>query len=94
MSPIANPLVQGPVFGDAAPGGNIGAQPDDPSATLYGAQGSVDTGGGRFALGGGLTAPHNTSTQVAALVLASLAVIVLLHIGGFRFAVDAGLTGR
>lgn len=92
--PIANPLVQAPMIGD--PGGYATSQGgDDAGDTLYAAGGAAaQVGGVRAALGGNFTGAHNTSSQVAILVLASLGVIVLLHIGGFRFAVDAGLTGR
>lgn len=53
--------------------------------------------GGASATGGASVAyddAANTNVHVAGLVLASLAVIVLFHLGGFRFAVDAGVTSR
>jgi hypothetical protein len=94
MSPIANPLVQGMPAGSAAAADPTGG---DQADTLYAAGGQAAAAGGFQGMGtfsGSLTAPHNTSAQVGVLVAIALGVIVLLHVGGFRFAVDAGLTGR
>lgn len=78
--PLANPLVEGMT---------AAASPIPSAAPEVGGGGPVPSGAGTLA---GMTSDEFTSTHVGVLVGVSLVVLILLHIGGFRFAVDAGVT--
>lgn len=60
------------------------------SASVAGTQASGSVSAGTPAEGGA----ENAHLWVAGVMLAALAGIVFFHIGGFRFAADAGVTGR
>jgi hypothetical protein len=82
--PRANPLVQGGAVGGAAAppaaDGSANANTEPPgTASGYGI--------------GGFTHPDNTSLHCAILVGGALLGLVALRFLGFRFAVDAGVTG-
>jgi hypothetical protein len=87
VSPVANPIIQG------VPGlGPLSAQAAGNSPPPPIAQEPTGISPGMLYGRGSFSDVDNTSVQVAVLVTAAAIVIVLLHIGGFRFAVDAGVT--
>lgn len=65
---------------------------------LIGAGAQVEAGGveasGSVGVAPTGTGGHNTHLWVAAVIFFALAVVVGLHITGFRFATDIGITGR
>lgn len=79
--PGANPLVED------MPG-------DIPS--MFGASGSVSAAGaslgGAVGAGPNVEGEHNTHLYVAGVMIFALAVVIALHISGFRFATDVGVT--
>jgi hypothetical protein len=84
--PSVNPLVEGiagrgPVAASAPVGGN--PPPEEPTRS------SAFPIGGGF---GSFTHSDNTSTHVAVLVGIAFGVIAFFYWGGFKFAVDAGVT--
>lgn len=83
MTPMANPLVEGQ--GSGAP-----IAPGAPPASA----GPVPAGGGRLAALSNFTSADNTSSHVGVIVALALGVVIILYLGGFHFAVDAGVTRR
>jgi len=87
--PAANPLVEempGAVpsmfsVGASGQAGLLGAQAN------VGADAGIDLGD--FA---GADPGHETQFWMAGVMIAALAVIVVLHLGGFRFSTDVGIT--
>jgi hypothetical protein len=78
--PVANPIVEG------IPGrGPVAAAEPEPDAPAPAPAMSI---GGM----GGFPDLDNVSVHCAVLVAAALGIVLFLHWGGFRFAVDAGVT--
>lgn len=94
MSPVANPLVGfgGDPTATAAAASTAGPGPSDQFDPDISVAGSA--GGYGVNLGAGFTSPDNTNVQVAAMVAGALLVVIFLHVTGFRFAVDTGVTRR
>lgn len=65
--------------------------------TMFGAEGSVsalgaEVGGALGAGPAGGESEHDTHLWVAGLMLLALAAVIALHVSGFRFATDVGVT--
>lgn len=80
--PVANPIIGNSrsAYGSSGPTGTapVGAQ--------------LPSGAGNSSRGAGPAgAVDRTPLHVGCVVLAALAVVVLLQLGGFRFVVDAGV---
>lgn len=88
--PMVNPLVMGGAPAGASP---PAAPAQAPADVGYTAPSHGASGFSLGNIGGGFTHPDNTSAHVACAVLLAFGVIVLFKIGGFRFAVDAGVAG-
>lgn len=66
---------------------------DIPSAWGLNLGGSAEGGGAAVSAGAGVNpSGNNTHLWVAATLLLALGGIVFLHISGFRFATDVGIT--
>lgn len=84
--PVALPLVEGSPIGMPAADVTAGSE------STGSAQPTATSSAPGFPSLGGFGHADNTSMHVAILVGAALVGLVALHIGGFRFAVDAGVT--
>lgn len=85
--PIANPLTNA-TAGTLAPGhvgSGGGSSPQGSPAAAVPTGGADASGIGRF-----MGSIDRTPLHVGTLVLGGLVVIVLLHLGGFRFVFSAG----
>jgi hypothetical protein len=86
--PIANPMVQGGVFGGGVETPPAAA-PNDQGPPTVSAPSRASLGGFSMGFGGGA---DKTNIDCAILVAGALIVIIALKVSGFRFAVDAGVT--
>lgn len=83
--PVANPIVEG------IPGrGPVAATPPQPSPEPP--TSAPNTGGFSMSRLEGFSHPDNTSMHCGILVAAALGVVIFFYLGGFKFAVDAGVT--
>jgi hypothetical protein len=81
--PSANPIVEGiPGRGPVAASAPTADSAPPTSAPRMRSLGSL----------AGFSSPDNTSTHCAVIVAVALGVVVFLYFGGFKFAVDAGVT--
>jgi hypothetical protein len=69
--------------------------PGEVPASFFGAEAGVNAGGaqaaGAFNVG---PTGNNTHLWVAGVMLVALVAVAFLHISGFRFATDIGITRR
>lgn len=64
--------------------------------SMWSASGSASVAGAELGVGAGLApneiGEHNTHLWVAGVLVFALALLIFLHVSGFRFATDVGVT--